>query len=109
MQADLNVILPEILLSVYAMAALLGAVHTGRDRLAPLLVWVTAGLMALLAIWIGMSGSGARTAFGGCTSEEPQCGFRSDQGSHHHRSGVHGVENLECGIAWGPFTTSIQT
>ncbi|MAU54033.1 MAG: NADH-quinone oxidoreductase subunit NuoN [Roseovarius sp.] len=70
MQADLNVILPEILLSVYAMAALLGAVHTGRDRLAPLLVWVTAGLMALLAIWIGMSGSGARTAFGGMINDD---------------------------------------
>ena len=70
MQADLNVILPEILLSVYAMAALLGAVHTGRDRLPPLLVWVTAGLMALLAIWIGMSGSGARTAFGGMINDD---------------------------------------
>ncbi len=70
MQADLNVILPEILLSVYAMAALLGAVYTGKDRLAPLLVWVTAALMALLAIWIGMGGSGTRTAFGGMINDD---------------------------------------
>ncbi|MET4127099.1 NADH-quinone oxidoreductase subunit NuoN [Roseovarius sp. MBR-6] len=70
MQADLNVILPEILLSVYAMAALLGAVYTGRDRLAPLLVWVTAALMVLLAIWIGMSGAGTRTAFGGMINDD---------------------------------------
>ncbi|MGX0902106.1 NADH-quinone oxidoreductase subunit N [Roseovarius sp. MBR-79] len=70
MQADLNVILPEILLSVYAMAALLGAVYTGKDRLAPLLVWVTAALMVLLAIWIGMSGAGTRTAFGGMINDD---------------------------------------
>ncbi|MBC7132720.1 MAG: NADH-quinone oxidoreductase subunit NuoN [Roseovarius sp.] len=70
MQADLNVILPEILLSVFAMAALLGAVYTGRDRLAPMLVWATAALMVLLAITIGMGGSGARTAFGGMINDD---------------------------------------
>jgi len=70
MQADLNVILPEIVLSVYAMAALLGAVYTGRDRLAVPLVWATAGLMALLAVWIGMGGAGARTAFGGMINDD---------------------------------------
>jgi NADH-quinone oxidoreductase subunit N len=70
MQADLNVILPEILLSVYAIAALLGGVYTAKDRLAPLLVWVTAALMALLAIWIGMGGAGTRTAFGGMINDD---------------------------------------
>ena len=70
MQADLNVILPEILLSVFAMAALLGAVYTGRDRLAPMLVWATAALMVLLVITIGMGGSGARTAFGGMINDD---------------------------------------
>ncbi|MBC7165024.1 MAG: NADH-quinone oxidoreductase subunit NuoN [Roseovarius sp.] len=70
MQADLNVILPEILLSVFAIAALLGAVYTGKDRLAPLLVWVTAALMALLAIWIGMGSGGARTGFGGMINDD---------------------------------------
>ncbi|RXV62155.1 NADH-quinone oxidoreductase subunit NuoN [Roseovarius sp. A46] len=70
MQADLNVILPEIVLAVYAMAALLGAVYTGRDRVAVPLVWATAGLMALLAIWIGMGGAGTRTAFGGMINDD---------------------------------------
>ena len=32
--ADLTIILPEILLSVYAMGALIGAVYTGKDGLA---------------------------------------------------------------------------
>ena len=70
MQADLNVILPEIVLAVYAMAALLGTVYTGRDRLAVPLVWVTAGLMVLLAVWIGMGGGGARTGFAGMINDD---------------------------------------
>lgn len=64
-QADLSVILPEIILALYAMAALLGAVYTGKDKLASTLVWSTAGLMAALGIWIGTSGSGTNLAFGG--------------------------------------------
>ena len=54
--ADLNTILPEIVLAVYAMLALVGAVYTGKDKLASLLVWVTAGLFFAVAIWIGASG-----------------------------------------------------
>ncbi len=65
MQADLSVILPEIILAVFSMAALLGAVYTVKDKLAPMLVWVTAALMVVLGIWIGTSGSGATEAFGG--------------------------------------------
>ena len=34
-QADLTIILPEIVLALYAMAALLGAVYTTKDGLAP--------------------------------------------------------------------------
>jgi NADH-quinone oxidoreductase subunit N len=65
MQADLSVILPEIILAVFSMAALLGAVYTVKDKLAPMLVWVTAALMVVLGIWIGTSGSGATEAFDG--------------------------------------------
>mgnify|MGYP000438897042 CR=1 FL=1 len=65
-QADLNTILPEILLALYAMLALVGVVYTGKDRLAPLLTWVTAGVLIAVAVWIGLtrSGTGA-TAFNG--------------------------------------------
>ena len=63
--ADLNIILPEIVLAVYAMLALVGAVYTGKDRLAPLLVWTTAAVFAALAFWIGSTGGTDRTAFGG--------------------------------------------
>ncbi|AUQ50538.1 NADH-quinone oxidoreductase subunit N [Phaeobacter inhibens] len=63
--ADLTVILPEIVLALSAMAALVGAVYTGKDKLAPALIWLMAGLMSALAIWIGTGASGSREAFNG--------------------------------------------
>jgi len=62
---DLNTILPEIILSLYAMGALLAAVYTVKDKAAPLLVWLTAGLFVALAFWIGTIGDGTTTAFSG--------------------------------------------
>ncbi len=63
--ADLNIILPEIVLAVYAMGALLAAVYTGKDKLAPMLVWITSALFVVLAFWIGTTGGGDNVAFGG--------------------------------------------
>jgi len=64
-QPDLNLILPEIVLAVFAMLALIGGVYTGKDRTAPVLVWLTAALMALLALWIGTRSGETSVAFGG--------------------------------------------
>ena len=63
--ADISVVLPEILLSVYAMAALIFAVYTGKDKTAGLLVWVTAAIFVVLAVWVGTAESGTKTAFNG--------------------------------------------
>ena len=63
--ADLNVVLPELILAVYAMGALMFAVYTGKDATAPLILGSTAALMAALGVWIAISGSGEATAFGG--------------------------------------------
>jgi NADH-quinone oxidoreductase subunit N len=69
--ADLNVILPEIVLSLFAILALLGAVYTTKDAMGSLLVWLTSGVMVFLAIWIGMTGSGeTRIAFNGLFIED---------------------------------------
>ena len=62
---DLQTILPEIVLSLYVMGALLAAVYTVKDKAAPLLVWITAGLFVAVAFWIGTTGSGVTTAFSG--------------------------------------------
>lgn len=63
--ADLNIILPEIVLAVFAMLTLLGAVYTGKDKLASAMVWATAALFLVLALWIGTTGSVDRIGFGG--------------------------------------------
>lgn len=56
--ADLNIILPEIVLAGFALLGLLGAVYTSKDKAAGVLVWVTAVVMVLLAAWVAMSGDG---------------------------------------------------
>ncbi|MFV2052465.1 NADH-quinone oxidoreductase subunit NuoN [Aliiroseovarius sp. YM-037] len=63
--ADISTVLPEIVLAVYAMAALIFAVYTGKDKLAPTLIWLTAIVFAGLGIWIAISGDAAHMAFGG--------------------------------------------
>ncbi len=65
LSADLGIILPEIILAIYAMLALLGAVYTVKDGAASLLVWATSGLFLALAVWIGLNGAGTNVAFNG--------------------------------------------
>ena len=62
---DLSVILPEIVLSLFAMAGLMLGAYGGKDKTAPLLLWATAALMAALAAWIAVQGGGRDVAFGG--------------------------------------------
>jgi NADH-quinone oxidoreductase subunit N len=62
---DFQTVLPEVLLAVFAMAALMFGVYTTKDRTGPLLVWTTAGVMLGLAAWIGVTGEGEHAAFGG--------------------------------------------
>tara|TARA_R110002049_G_scaffold23545_3_gene83291 strand:+ start:6725 stop:8167 length:1443 start_codon:yes stop_codon:yes gene_type:complete len=68
--ADLNIILPEIVLAIFAMLGLLGAVYTKKDGAAGLLVWSMAVVMALLGAWIGLTGEGTHRAFGGMFIED---------------------------------------
>ncbi len=63
--ADIQILMPELVLAVYAMGALLAAVYTAKDGMAPLLTWATSGLFVLLAVWIGINGQGTNIAFGG--------------------------------------------
>ncbi len=62
---DLQAIFPELILALYAMLALLGAVYTGKDNMTSLVTWVTAAVMAALALWIGLSEPVSGEAFGG--------------------------------------------
>ncbi|WP_151718021.1 NADH-quinone oxidoreductase subunit NuoN [Gemmobacter serpentinus] len=62
---DFHTVLPEVLLAVYAMAALLFGVYTGKDKTTGLITWATAGVFVVLALLIGVNGEGAQSAFGG--------------------------------------------
>ncbi|MBT9243972.1 NADH-quinone oxidoreductase subunit NuoN [Gemmobacter fulvus] len=73
--SDFNIVLPEVALAVYAMGALLFGVYTGKDKTSTLITWATAAMFVALALWIGVSGEGARTAFGGMFNDDPFARF----------------------------------
>ena len=63
---DLNVVLPEVVLVAYAMAALMFGVYSkNHDAASRLVHWATVGVLFLIGIWVGVSPEGARTAFEG--------------------------------------------
>ena len=70
MASDFAVVLPELILSLYAMGALLVVVYAGKDGLTAALTWATAGLMVALALWIGLGETGTRVAFGGMFTDD---------------------------------------
>ncbi|MFN7269630.1 MAG: NADH-quinone oxidoreductase subunit NuoN [Cereibacter sp.] len=75
MTSDFQIVLPEVIIAVCAMAALMFGVTTGKDKTASLLVWITSGLFVLMAVWIGAGGDGARSAFGGMFIDDPFARF----------------------------------
>ncbi|MCX7559440.1 NADH-quinone oxidoreductase subunit NuoN [Sulfitobacter sp. F26204] len=68
--ADLNVILPEILLSAFALLGLMVAVYTTKDKVGGMLVWITAAVFVVLAAYIGLTGEGTQSAFNGMFIED---------------------------------------
>lgn len=73
--ADISTVLPELVLALFAMGALMFGVYTGKDKVAPLIAWATAGVFLALALWIGLGGEGERTAFGGLFVDDPFARF----------------------------------
>ncbi len=63
--SDLQTVLPELVLAVYAMAALIWAVYRGKDAEAPMLFGLTALVLAGIGLWIGLQSAGTTTAFNG--------------------------------------------
>lgn len=70
MTQDLIVVLPEILLSVFAMAALMAGAYGGQDRLARPILWATVAAFLLLAVMIGTLGGESRSAFFGTFTDD---------------------------------------
>jgi NADH-quinone oxidoreductase subunit N len=62
--ADISAVLPEIVLAVYAMAALMFGVYTTKDKAAPLITWVTSGVFVFVGLMVAFGGDGTTLAFG---------------------------------------------
>ncbi len=69
--ADILTALPEILLAVWALSALMIGAYMGQDRIAVPLMWVTAGVFLFCALWVGLSPEGTRSAFNGLFINDP--------------------------------------
>ncbi|MGB7242872.1 MAG: NADH-quinone oxidoreductase subunit N, partial [Sulfitobacter sp.] len=65
MSNDIYLILPEILISVFAMLALLVGAYFGQDRLARMLLWLTAAVLAVVAVIVSTGAESTITAFNG--------------------------------------------
>jgi NADH-quinone oxidoreductase subunit N len=63
--ADFSVVLPEVILAVFAMGSLMLGAYGGKDAMARLITNLTAAVMVLLAAVIGLNGEGTTSAFGG--------------------------------------------
>jgi len=63
--ADLSILIPEIVLSLYAMGAMMLAVYTSNDAMAPALTWATALVLAIMGFYIAVTGGGENPAFDG--------------------------------------------
>jgi len=68
--SDISVLMPEIILAVYAMLALVGAAYTAKDQVAPVLVWATSALFFAMAVWVGLTAGDTRTAFNGAVIDD---------------------------------------
>jgi len=62
---DLNTVLPELILAIYSMAALMFSVYFGKDKRAKAVFWMTAIVMVVLAAMIAVAPAGSHTAFSG--------------------------------------------
>ena len=61
---DISVILPELLLAVYAMAALMFGVWSKKEEaVSGLILWITALVVIGVGLWVGMAPAGTETAF----------------------------------------------
>jgi NADH-quinone oxidoreductase subunit N len=60
----MNVVAPEALLAVFAMAGLMWGAYAGREVGSPLL-WMSCALLVLVGLWVGFQPEGVRLAFDG--------------------------------------------
>jgi NADH-quinone oxidoreductase subunit N len=62
---DITLLMPEIVLALFSMAALLFGVYTAKDAVAPLILVATSIALVAVAMLVILADGGARTAFNG--------------------------------------------
>lgn len=65
LSADLSTVLPELILAVFSMAALLWGVYLGKDAQARTILWASVAMLVALAFFAGFQEEGTRVAFDG--------------------------------------------
>lgn len=60
---DFSTILPELLLAIYAMAALMAGAYFGKDKIAKPLLWATVAALLVAGLYIGLGSHPAQTVF----------------------------------------------
>ncbi|HGG05007.1 MAG TPA: NADH-quinone oxidoreductase subunit N, partial [Aliiroseovarius sp.] len=67
---DFSIVLPEVILAVFAMVILLVGAYGGGDKLARPLNGLSAAFMFAIAAMIGLGGEGSNVAFGGMFTDD---------------------------------------
>ncbi|MFO1143469.1 MAG: NADH-quinone oxidoreductase subunit NuoN [Amaricoccus sp.] len=62
--ANLNVVLPEVVLALYAMLALMWGAYAGRE-VGRAVLWLSVVVLVAVGLWVGFQPAGTRTAFDG--------------------------------------------
>ncbi|MCO6362667.1 NADH-quinone oxidoreductase subunit NuoN [Paracoccus sp. 08] len=62
---DISTILPELLLAIYALAALLAGAYLGKDRIARQILWASVAALLAAAMVVGMADRPQQSAFFG--------------------------------------------
>lgn len=71
----IQILLPEITLSIFAMIALLGAVYGGKDKVSSAVLWCIVTMFSVIAIYVSLQGGETLTAFGGAFIDDPYSRF----------------------------------
>lgn len=75
MSGDFATVLPEAIMALSAMALLMFGAYGGGDRRASLVLWISAGLMGLIALWIALGDVSSQQSFGGSFSNDGYARF----------------------------------
>jgi len=62
--SDVSTVMPEMILAIFSMAALMWGAYGGKDAQARTVLWGTIVVMVGLGLWIGYQPRGTTTAFG---------------------------------------------